>query len=87
MCTAEVNVSHGVVSAVKRHEETPKHAATVKVQNTQKSFISDTGILCMSKAGDRVPITPEEKKQNAEILRLVNVVESNYSFNSCANGY
>ena len=36
---------HGV-DAVKRHEETPKHAAMVKTQSSQKSFISDAGIPC-----------------------------------------
>ena len=37
---------HGV-DAVERHEETPKHAAMVKTQSTQKGFISDAGIPCL----------------------------------------
>lgn len=53
---------HGV-DAVKRHEETPKHAAMVKAQSTQKSFISDNGIPCMSGAGDIVPLSPKRKNE------------------------
>ena len=74
MCTAEVSVSHGV-GAVKRYKKTPKHAAMVKAQSTQSSFVVGNGIiLYILNTGDRVPIILEEKKWNAEILHAVNVV-------------
>lgn len=55
----------------------------VKAQSTQRTFTSDNGTFYMSKGGDKVPLTPEEKKWNAEIFHVVNVVENNYLFNSC----
>ena len=67
-------------TSLKKYKETPKYGALMKAQSTQKSFVSDNGILCMSKAGERVPLTLEEKNWNAEILFAVNVVKNNYSF-------
>ena len=60
MCVLQKSYGIGVV---KRHEETPKHAAMVKAQSTQKSFISDNGIPCMSGAGDIVPLSPKRKNE------------------------
>lgn len=82
VCAAEINIPQGD-GAIKSNEWTSKHIAMVKAQSTQRTFTSDNGTLYMSKGGDKVPLTPEEKKWNAEIFCAVNVVENNYLFNSC----
>lgn len=84
VCTTEINVSYGA-RVVKKHEETPKYAAMVKAESTHKRFFSDNGVPYMPKAGERVPLTPEEKKWNSEILGPFNAVENNYLFDSCAS--
>lgn len=72
-------------SCCKKYEETPKYAAMVKAESTHKRFFSDNGVPYMPKAGERVPLTPEEKKWNSEILGPFNAVENNYLFDSCAS--
>lgn len=84
-CHVDLSVVQGV-GAVRRHEDTPKHIAFMKATATQNSFAAENGILSMTNAARKshVKFTSEEQKWNAEILRVVNVIEQNYSFNSCA---
>lgn len=43
----------------------------MKAHTTQKTFVSDNGIHCISKVGVRVLLTLEEKKMDPEILGAV----------------
>ena len=83
-CNTTLNVQYGV-GMIESHEITNKHNRNVKVMDEgQAKFESGTqNIFMKSKANRKVVFSSNQQQWNACILRALNLIDKNYSFNSC----
>ena len=82
-CGDAVNITSGI-GAVKNYENTPKHLRNFNNNKNQLHFVvKEKGTVSMESVDKSVILTTEEQKWKAEILRALNLVDKNHSFESC----
>ena len=78
-----INITSGI-GAVKNHVNTPKHMRNFNNNKNQLQFVvKEKGTVSMESVDKSVILTTEEQKWKAEILRALNEVDKNHSFESC----
>ena len=81
-CEDAINITSGI-GAVKNHENTPKHLRNFNNNKNQLQFVvKEKGTFSMESVDKSVILTTEEQKWKAEILRALNIVDMNHSFES-----
>ena len=82
-CRDAINITSDI-GTMKNHENTPKHLGNVNNNENQLQFVvKEKGTVSMESVDKSVILTTEEQKWKAKILRALNVVDKNYSFESC----
>jgi len=82
-CSKEINVSAGVTQ-LKLHQETKKHSDNEKSARNQATFTKNQDSLSLISMGKQCILSSEDQVIRAEILRCLDIIESNSSF-SAAN--
>lgn len=83
-CNSHLNIQAGV-GIVKSHENTKSHIDNVKIlDGAQAKFSGGASNFFMQCKSRKVTLTSQQQGWNACILRALNVVDKNYSFNSCS---
>lgn len=81
-CNSSLNVEFGI-GVIQRHEKVNKHLKRLNDANSQATFASSGQDFFMKRGNTKVVLTSEQQAWNAVIVRALNVVENNISFNSC----
>ena len=71
------------VGVIQRHEKVDKHIKRLNDTKSQATFVSNGKNFFMGRGKTKVLLTSEQQVWNAVILRVLNVVEKNISFNAC----
>ena len=71
------------VGVNQRHEKVDKHLKRLNDVNCQATFASSVQNFFMNRGNTKVILTSEQQVRNPVIVRALNVVENNISFNSC----
>ena len=85
VCGDNLNVASGI-GVIKTYEKRPKHLNNL--ENSKKQLqvvINKKGYLSSETVHGGVFLTSEEQKWKAEISHALNVVDKNFSFQSCVS--
>ena len=82
-CNTTLNIQSGV-GIIESHEITIKHNKNVTIMKEgQAKFVSGASGCFMKSKSRKVVFSSQQQQWNAAILRALNIVDKNYSFNSC----
>ena len=85
VCADNLNVTSGT-GVIKTLEKRPKHLNNLEKSKYQLQFIiNKKGSLSLGTVDGRFFLTFEEQKWKSEILHVMNMVDKNFSFQSCVS--
>ena len=83
VCEDSLNVTSGI-GVIKTYEKRPKHLNNLEKSKNQLQFVANKkGSLSLETVDGGIFLTSEEQKWKAEILHALNLVDKNFSVQSC----
>lgn len=80
-CAADISIASGV-NQLQAHEKTVKHLENTKSMSNQATFVvSNVGSVALNAGTKRKILTTKEQISRSEIIRCLDIVDSNCSFN------